>query len=147
MKRGPPRAELGIASCPACDHETMRVANNKHGFPCAYCGSCKTQFAPRAEKGSLALMGRIHTWNNPEAAALMLSPDDRAGLGAGLGKKPGKLPPHLARPETGSKAKQSSTPSSTPRPSSPAPATETPAPSPPAPAKRKTWRDLLDEPL
>lgn len=147
MKRGPAGAELGIASCAACHHDTMRVANNKHGFPCAMCHRCRTQFAPRGEDGSLKLLGRIHTWTNPQAAELMLGPDDRDGLAPRGLAKAATLPPHLARPETGSKAKQSSTPSSTPRPSSPALATETPAPSPPAPAKRKTWRDLLDEPL
>lgn len=130
MKRGPPRAELGIASCPACDHETMRVANNKHGFPCSYCGSCKTQFAPRAEKGSLALMGRIHTWNNPEAASLMLDAGDRDGLAPGASKKPGKLPPHLQRSSS---------------PATPAPKAKPPAPSSTAtPATRRSW---LDKPI
>ena len=129
MKRGPPRAELGLASCPACGDPTMRVANNKHGFPCAYCHKCDTQFAPRAEAGSLKLLGRVHTWSNPQAAELMLGDDDREHLAPTSPATPAKLPPHLARPQP----KTTSTP---PRPSSP-PAT--PASTPPA--KRKSWLD------
>ena len=131
MKRGPPRAELGLASCPACHDATMRVATNKHGFPAAYCHKCDTQVAPRSERGSLLLLGRIHTWTNREAAELMLTADDREHLAPGDAPKAGQLPPHLARPQP----KNTSTP---PRPSSP-PAT--PAPAPPTPPKRKSWLD------
>jgi hypothetical protein len=136
MKAGPPRAELGIASCPTCGDAVMRVATNKHGYPCAYCKTCDTQVAPRAELGSLKLLGRIHTWNNPEAAELMLTADDRTAMAGGGGK----LPPHLARlkststaPRPSSKPKPSSAPTTSDSPPKPAPAT------PPAPATKPWW--------
>jgi hypothetical protein len=132
MKRGPPRAELGVASCPTCGHDGLTVSTNKHGFPGAFCKECETQFQPRSETGSLMLIGRIHRWTNQPAAELMLADEDRAALARVKATPAPQLPQHLARPS--SKAKPSSAPKSSETPSSPAPAT-------PAPAKPKPWYD------
>jgi hypothetical protein len=136
MKAGPPRAELGIASCPTCGDAVMRVATNKHGYPCAYCKTCDTQVAPRAELGSLKLLGRIHTWNNLTAAELMLAAEDRAAL-AVEAKPAGKLPPHLARLKSTSTPPRPKSPSSTP---TPTPSTK-PSTEPAPPATTKSWLD------
>lgn len=132
MKRGPPRAELGIASCPSCGHDGLKVATNKHGYPAAYCRECETQFQPRSETGSLMLIGRIHRWTNQPAAELMLEDGDRAALAKVKATPAPQLPQHLARPK----------PSSTtaPRPNSTPPATP-PAPTPTSPAPKKPWYD------
>jgi hypothetical protein len=129
VKRGPPRAELGVASCPTCGHDGLKVATNKHGYPAAYCRECETQFQPRSETGSLMLIGRIHRWTNQPAAELMLADEDRAALARVKATPAPQLPQHLARPSSSpaprpsSKPKPSSAPETTPTPPTPAPAT------------------------
>jgi hypothetical protein len=106
--------DIGIRSCPMC-HAPLLVKTNKHGYPGAYCTACDTQFQPRADIGSLLLLGRVHTWTNQSAAAVLIEPADRAALQPSATLTPPRLPPHLSRSTT-------------------APATATPSP-------RKSWLD------
>src|SRR6185312_12308314 len=101
MRAGPAATFIGTASCPLC-HAPMMVKTNKHGWPAAYCDGCDTQFQPRAEKGSLLLIGRIHTWNDAGSAAQMLGPADAVGLRPTTTGVLPTLPPHLKAPNPSS---------------------------------------------
>ncbi len=94
MNKGPGGAPLGKASCPLC-HSPMLVANNKHGYPAAYCRECETQFQPRGARGSLLLLGSVHEWTNDKAAEQMLAVEDVVAMKPATAAIAPQLPKHL----------------------------------------------------
>lgn len=94
MKRIAKDVVIGEGCCPLCN-SIATVKTNKHGWPYMWCRVCRIGQQPRSEMSSRLLLGKVHSWANPELAAQLLDADDVPQMVPPQRPIAPQLPPHL----------------------------------------------------